>query len=153
MSCILFMIALAFLIASSTIGDFWSATTVYKGNCSVAGKVNSGIHIALTIYSALVALSSDFFLRLVIAPQPDDIQAAHKESQWVDVGINSLRNLRFIPMVRRALWLLCVISSVPLQLFSQASVYSTATSTDYNQLLVSKGFTKGEPFAFPALRV
>jgi len=141
----------ACLIASSARGDFTGATRIFSGKCGTAGNLNVGIHLGITVVALLVALSTDFFARLVIAPQPDEIRAAHHEAEWLDIGVNSFRNLRLIQPWRRFTWVLAILSSIPLQLFFHASIISTATSTDYNQLLVGKGFLEGGGFEFPGV--
>jgi hypothetical protein len=43
------------------------------------------------------------------------------------------------------------LTSIPLQLFFNATVFSTVTSTNYNQILASKGFLEGQTFALPGV--
>jgi hypothetical protein len=150
-SSLLFSTVLGCLIASCVYGKFNGSTIIYTGNCEFSVQINAGIHVVISVVTLLVTISSDFFLRLISAPQHQDIKAAHHEAQWMDIGINSLRNLISMSLGRKCLWMLLILSSIPVQLFSNASVFSTATSTDYTQLLVSKGFVQGEPFMYPGV--
>ena len=45
-----------------------------------------------------------------------DIDQAHKLRKWLDIGVQSYRNLTFIPFSRAALWLLLGLSSWPIHL-------------------------------------
>jgi hypothetical protein len=124
---------------------------IFEGQCEVAERVNVGIHFTIAAVSFLVILSSDWFLRVIAAPQPADILRAHEKNQWLEIGSNSLKNLRFIPKWRVACWAMLIMSSIPLQLLFNASVYVTDTSTAYNQIVVGQGFLTGEEFNSPGV--
>ena len=139
------------LIASSIIGDFYGSTILHKGECNKAGKINKGIHAAATVTSFLVTLSSDAFLRLIVAPLPKDIEKAHANADWLEIGVNSWRNLKYVACWRRIIWALLILSSIPLQLLFQAAIFLTTTFTDYQQILVSQDFLNGGPWAIPGV--
>jgi len=97
LSSFLFLVLLGCLIASCVLGDFLGSTPIFEGDCNVAGPVNSGVHVIIVTLSILVMLSSDFFVRLAAAPQRSDIIAAHQKAKWMEVGVNSMRNLKYLP--------------------------------------------------------
>ncbi|KAI1618778.1 hypothetical protein EDD36DRAFT_414436 [Exophiala viscosa] len=147
--CTLCLVLWVYLLATFIKSHSSQPTTLFSGNCDIAGNINIGLHLVITIFSVSITVSSDFFMRLVSAPQAADIREAHRQATWMDVGINSIRNLRSIPRWRSALWIVGAASSIPLSLFFQASVIGTAATTEYDQLLVSEGFLDGDPFVLP----
>jgi len=150
-SCSFFVAVVGILIASSIREGFSGSTVFFKGNCSKAKGVNLGTHIAITVLAAGVTVSSDRFLNLVLAPQREDIHTAHGNWRWIEIGVNSWRNLRFASAWRRVCWVLLLISSVPLQLLSNAAVFRTYTNTDYQQITVSQSFLNGGPWQIPGI--
>jgi hypothetical protein len=150
-SCSIFIILTGLFIASCVIGDFYGSTVLFKGKCSKVHGINLGTHIAITVFAAGVTVSSDRFLTLVLAPQPEDIRSAHANFQWVEIGVNSWRNLGFANTWRRVCWVLLLLSSVPLQLLFNAAVFHTETSTDYQQIMVSQNFLDGGPWQVPGI--
>ncbi|OIW34173.1 hypothetical protein CONLIGDRAFT_212838 [Coniochaeta ligniaria NRRL 30616] len=69
----------------------------------------------------------------------------------MDIGINSLRNLRFLNRWRIFLWLGFFLTSVPLHLLFSASVFATATSTEYNQIVTNQAFLNGANYTLPGV--
>jgi hypothetical protein len=96
-------------------------------------------------------VSSDRFLNLLLAPQPEDIRKAHTRSRWVEIGVNSWRNLGFAAPWRRFCWALLLVSFVPPQLLSNAAVFRTYTNTDFQQITVSQGFLDDGPWQIPGI--
>lgn len=61
------------------------------------------------------------------------------------IGIFSKRNWRFVPLRRKVLCSILVLSSVPLHLLYNTVIYTDVGSYDYMSLLVSKEFMSGPP--------
>jgi hypothetical protein len=150
-SCSLFVALVGILIASSVRGGFYGSTVFFRGKCSKAEGINLGTHIAITVFAAGVTVSSDRFLNLVLAAQPEDIHKAHTNRRWIEIGVNSWRNLGFAARWRRFCWALLLISSVPLQLLSNAAVFRTYTNTDFQQITVSQSFLEDGPWQIPGI--
>jgi hypothetical protein len=63
-------------------------------------------------------IGSNFFMQLLASPSREDVDAAHRRMEWVDIGIPSFRNSwkRIISLKRTLLWLLIGLASIPLNL-------------------------------------
>lgn len=70
-------------------------------------------------------------MQLAIAPTRAEVDTAHSKREWLDIGIPSARNLRYVEKKRTACWLLLAISSVPLQLVYNSAVFATSVATEY----------------------
>lgn len=64
----------------------------------------------------LRSLSLTVQQQCLCAPTRRDIDLAHLEGRWLDVGVQSMRNLWHIPRKKLALWVCLALSSLPLHL-------------------------------------
>ncbi|KAK5677181.1 hypothetical protein LTS10_010370 [Elasticomyces elasticus] len=144
--------ALIVLCANITL-LIWSYTThkttgqgsviVYTGSCDETKHVTLWADLAINILSTILLSASNSCGQLLSAPTRDDIDAAHARSTWLDIGIQSGRNLRHIPGRRRFMWWMIGLSSVPLHLFYNSVVFSTLSANDYQAALVTEDFLRG----------
>jgi len=89
---------------------------LFIGDCTTAANLNRYLHIMINALSTLLLSSSNLFMQLLLAPTRKEIDGLHQRQQWVDIGIPSLRNLRFISARNRVLWCILAASSLPLHL-------------------------------------
>ena len=145
---IVLVVVLSLSLHSTGISGF---TPIYHGRCDTTSKVNSGLQFIVAIFSVLISVASDFFLRLAISPTTQDVSKAHARGVWLDIGTHSPRNMRFVSGWRTLTWLILILSSAPLQLFSHASVFATSVYTNYAQVFVSDAFFDGAPAWYPGV--
>jgi len=87
-----------------------------NGNSSRISTINAAYHIVLNILSTLLLGASNYSMQVLSAPTRSDVDHAHQKGQWLDIGILSFRNLRYIDRRRSRLWWILACSSVPLHL-------------------------------------
>jgi hypothetical protein len=87
--------------------------TFFRGSCDHAKRLDTALHFIINVLSTLLLNLSDSALQLAVAPTRAEVDRAHSEGKWLDIGVPSLRNLRFMPKSSRLLWTLFWISSVP----------------------------------------
>lgn len=80
-------------------------------------------------------------MQCLSAPTRKEIDRAHARGVWLDIGIPSVRNLRYISKRRVLIWALLGLSSLPLHLFYNSMVFSSIASHDYYAFSVSQSFT------------
>jgi hypothetical protein len=80
-------------------------------NCGQVRSYNIGIHLVINFLSTILLGSSNYCSQLLVAPTRKDIEEAHKKRKTLDIGIQSVRNLRAVDTPRRVLWVLLMISS------------------------------------------
>lgn len=68
--------------------------SLYQGECSKTGKISTGLHVIINILSTLLLGALNLCMQLLAAPTRSEIDRAHKEFVWLDIGVPSLRNLR-----------------------------------------------------------
>jgi hypothetical protein len=61
--------------------------------------------------------SSNYTMQVMSSPTRKEIDGAHIRGEWLDVGLLSPRNFRFISRRRAGLCFMLAISSIPLHLW------------------------------------
>ena len=90
--------------------------TIYVGNCDVAQRLDLWLHLAINILSALLLGSSNYCMQFLVAPSREEIDKAHQQQKWLDIGVPSVRNLKYISKRRVIAWVVLGISSTVLSL-------------------------------------
>lgn len=101
--------------------------TIYEGDCNRVKTLDQWLHLLINLLSTGMLSASNYCMQLQAAPTRADIDRAHQarsheenrahqEGQWLDIGVPSLRNLRYISAWRRVAWALLAISSIPIHL-------------------------------------
>lgn len=90
--------------------------TLYNGSCQDTRRLNTGVHLLINVLSTMLLGASNYCMQCMSAPTRKEIDRAHASGKWLDVGVQSVRNLFRISWRRAALYWLLGISSVPLHL-------------------------------------
>ncbi|GBF62717.1 hypothetical protein TMEN_5282 [Trichophyton mentagrophytes] len=114
--------------------------TLYDGNCDKVHDLSIGLHLVINIFSTLLLSASNYTIQCLSAPTRADLDNAHKELCWLDIGILSVRNFRQISRPRSALWVILVLSSLPLHLMYNSTIFATTSSNSYYAFLGDRSF-------------
>ncbi|KAH7361130.1 hypothetical protein BKA66DRAFT_573670 [Pyrenochaeta sp. MPI-SDFR-AT-0127] len=106
------------------------ANLVY-GNERTISRWNTTFHVLINALSTILLAGSNYTMQVLSSPTRLDIDKAHAKGNWLEIGLLSPRNLRIISRKRMALCLLLAVSSVPLHLFYNASVFKIVIANDY----------------------
>ncbi|KAF2737403.1 hypothetical protein EJ04DRAFT_574588 [Polyplosphaeria fusca] len=136
--------SVVFLI--NLIVTIWASTqptdfgVLFSGDCEKARQLNTGLHFLINLLSTILLSSSNYCMQCLSAPTRSEVDQAHAKSVWLDIGIPSVRNLRFISKKRALLWFLLGLSSLPLHLFYNSAVFASLSTFDYRVFSVSESF-------------
>ncbi|KAF2500561.1 hypothetical protein BU16DRAFT_251071 [Lophium mytilinum] len=120
------------VVAAKATHESTTSVVIYDGICKKAGRYSSTFHFVINAASSIVLASSSYCLQCLSAPTRDDVDRAHADKTWMDIGILSFRNVRRISTTRRGLWILLVLSSLPLHLLFNSVVFTTISSSEYD---------------------
>jgi hypothetical protein len=123
-----FFCALVFITNLSVV--IWAATTKHgpsdltlnlrtgenASQCADVQNLNKWGHLVINLLSTVLLSGSNYCMQCLSAPTRRDINAAHLDGRWLDIGVPSVRNLRWISRKRLCLWLTLGLSSLPLHL-------------------------------------
>ncbi|OIW32319.1 hypothetical protein CONLIGDRAFT_642048 [Coniochaeta ligniaria NRRL 30616] len=124
---------------------------LFKGDCQLSSRYNTWLHLAINTISSGVLASSNFFMQVMVAPTREDIDKAHARSRWVEIGVQSWRNLVYVPKRNAFYWALFAISSVPLHLIFNSCVLESRASTDFVMAVTSESFVDGASWSIPGV--
>ena len=141
------IVNLAFLIwALSKSGLREDLGTLEDGNCGRIQKSSFWVHLAINVLSTMLLSASNYTMQCLSSPTRKEVDKAHSQGMWLDIGVPSLRNLKKISTYRATLWWLLALSSVPLHLLYNSAIFASLSAREYNLFLVSREFPDGAPF-------
>lgn len=120
-SVILFLnIALTIIAAILSYSKFrghgFTSAVLYQGSCSLSKNWVRGLHVLINILSTVVLAASNYCMQCLSSPSRENVVVAHSQWRWLDIGVSSMENLRFVGWKRCMLWVLLLISSLPIHL-------------------------------------
>jgi len=92
------------------------AATVFEGSCSHKTQISVWCHLAINVCSTLLLSASNNAMQVLSAPTRADVDKAHRQGFWLDIGVTSIKNLRVAHWQRVTLWAVLALSSIPLHL-------------------------------------
>lgn len=118
--------------------------TIYEGDCGSIRKWNTVLHLGINILSTILLSASNFCMQLLVAPIRSEIDRAHGEQAWMDIGIPSLRNLGYINWKRKVVWVLLALSSGTLHLLRNSAVFASFPFVTYSVAVVTSDYYTNE---------
>jgi hypothetical protein len=91
-----------------------SEARLFTGDCVTANRLDSGLHVVINLLSSLLLGASNLCMQLLSAPTRAEIDKAHKRRIWLDIGIPSVKNLKYIAAKRKVVWIFLALASLPL---------------------------------------
>ena len=89
-----FVVNTTFLVwALRTKGATDGLGILYEASCEATKKTNIGVHLLINILSSGILAASNYCMQCLSAPIRSEIEHAHRNGDWLDVGIPSLRNV------------------------------------------------------------
>jgi hypothetical protein len=87
---------------------------LYDGACNKARTISTVLHILINILSTILLGASNYTMQCLHSPTRAQIDLAHAEKTWLDIGIPSWRNRKFVTLKNKILWWGLGLSSIPL---------------------------------------
>lgn len=128
------------LWASLRFGLDHGLETAYKGDCGTVNILSICLHVLINALSSILLSGSNYTMQCATAPTRRECDRAHLRSDWLDIGVPSIRNLRKIDRRRRIICALLALSSIPLHLLYNSGVLKTVESNSYNAVLASPDY-------------
>jgi len=93
-----------------------SLVEVYRGSCDTVTHLDTWVHLAINVLSTLLLGGSNYCMQCLCAPRREEIDKAHAQGKFLDIGVPSIRNLHSIAKYKVVMWWLLGLSSIPLHL-------------------------------------
>jgi hypothetical protein len=117
LAAIAFLVNIVFIIfATARYTTQNGLTLAYRGSCTKATSISLWLHVAINVLSSALLSISNYCMQILSAPTRAEVDRAHSKKDWLDIGLQSVRNFSRISSRRVWLWSVLALSSVPLHL-------------------------------------
>ncbi|KAF2797901.1 hypothetical protein K505DRAFT_322270 [Melanomma pulvis-pyrius CBS 109.77] len=111
--------------------------TLAQGDIHDMERISTLYHVLINVCSTILLTSSNYTMQLLCAPTRQEVDDAHMQGRWMDIGLMSFSNLRRIGRRRAVLWGVLGFSSIPLHLLFNSAIFQSNTKQDYRVDLVN----------------
>ncbi|KAI1467601.1 uncharacterized protein F4812DRAFT_402269 [Daldinia caldariorum] len=149
-SCGILLLAYLVVMMTQRGSALNSTTIILEGECQKTRRANSILHILISVTSTLILASSRFFMQILSSPSRLEINRAHVRLRSLEIGISSVKNLRFLSIHKTIGWAVLLISSTSIHLLFNSSVWETHfRSSEWHLTVASSSFSTLEVDFFP----
>lgn len=108
-----------------------SVGTLFQGSCATVRKLNVWVHLLVNVLSTLLLCASNCCMQVLSAPNRAEVDRAHAGQHWLHIGVPGLHNLMRIAKDRSILWVMLMMSSLPLHLLFNSIVFTNLQANNY----------------------
>ncbi|KAI1735862.1 hypothetical protein F4680DRAFT_469712 [Xylaria scruposa] len=149
-ACDLILLICLLISISQPAASFVQASIIFDGSCITSSTLNLFLHLLINVVSTAVLSSSNFFMQILNAPSRQEINRAHSWLQSLDIGIPSTKNLRHVSKFKSASWLIFLVTSLPIHLLFNSSVFETTyEGSQWYLTMATEAFTQAAPYFSP----
>ncbi|PYI19088.1 hypothetical protein BO99DRAFT_403078 [Aspergillus violaceofuscus CBS 115571] len=116
--------------------------TIHMGDCAEMTSINSAAHVVLNVLSSLFLGAGSYCMQILVAPSRREIDVAHACGVSLDIGVQSVRNLRWIKTRRLLQWMGLGALSICLHLFWNSLTFTSTPVVSYATATVTSDFRK-----------
>ncbi len=120
--------------------------SMFEGDCSLVKRIDLVAHVFINILSTALLGASNLCMQLLAAPTRKEVDDAHRERRWLDIGVPSIRNLRVIGRSRLVMWIALGCSSIPVHFIYNSVMSASIPQYGYAAAVVSENFLTGAEF-------
>ncbi|KAH6644216.1 hypothetical protein C7974DRAFT_17012 [Boeremia exigua] len=106
--------------------------TLFIGDESKITRLNTIFHVFINVLSSLLLAGSNYTMQVLSSPTRQEVDTAHRQRDWLAIGLLSPRNWKRIARKRALLCLILGLSSVPLHLFYNATIFKVVVRNIYS---------------------
>ena len=127
----------------------------YTGGCKNVERSATLLAIPINIISTILVATSNYVMQCLSAPTRKDIDRAHAAGSYLNIGISSVHNFLHNVSWKSALWLVLVITTVPIHLLLNSAFFGALEANNYGVLVATEGWQTqqitqdGNTYSFP----
>lgn len=106
------VICLVILAAWKGKDVFKGKVVIYKGSCSTTSAIDSGVHAVINILGVVLLAGANYTFQVLSSPTREEVTAAHERKKWLEIGIPSFRNLRYVAKRRSLLAVVILLAAI-----------------------------------------
>ena len=131
--------------AGSKFGITAGIGTFQHGNCSRSSKLGFWIHLVINFLSTALLGASNYTMQCLSSPTRAEVDKAHANGSWLDIGLPSLTNIFKVARCRKTIWWVLVCTTIPLHLLWNSAVFSSLSSYKYSVWILPEDYSQLSP--------
>ncbi|KIW29718.1 uncharacterized protein PV07_05508 [Cladophialophora immunda] len=144
---IILILNVAVLIYSAKRGPSISGSLlVAQDQCTTIKKLDVGLHALINMLGILALAAVGGFITALSSPSREDLDRAHRVGAWFDIGVPSIRNLKYIGWKRKYMCIIIYLLSFPIHIMYNSVLWVNLNSTSFYYLIVSDDFLTGAAY-------
>jgi hypothetical protein len=129
-------------------GDYQDGIGVlYRGDCSKAQRISILLAIPLNIIATLLLSTSNYVMQCLAAPTRKELDKAHASGRYLNIGVSSVYNVVYNYSRKSLLWLVLVITTVPIHLLLNSAFFNSLQANNYGVMVVSQGWLEDDSWS------
>ena len=143
---VLFINLIVTIVVSAKYHILGGIGTFQNGDCDETKRLDLWLHLPINILSTLLLGASNYSMQCLCAPTRQDVDDAHRQNTWMDIGVPSVRNIFRISWPRKILWCFLFFSSVPQHLVYNSVIFSSTSVSNWIAFAVTNDFLAGAAY-------
>ncbi|RPA74348.1 hypothetical protein BJ508DRAFT_418645 [Ascobolus immersus RN42] len=112
---------------------------LYEGSCETAKTMNGWWKVGVTILATLAMGAGNYTMQCLVAPTRREIDKAHGSQKWVDVGVGSVRNLKYVARRRGVVWGVMMLCGLVMGLVFNSIIFISWADYEYGLMTMTSG--------------
>jgi hypothetical protein len=122
--------------------------TIFQGSCAKVRKLNVWIHLLVNALGTILLCASNYCMQVLCSPNRQEIDCAHAQRRWLHIGVPSIHNVLPVGRNRSVLWVLLLLSSMPLHLLFNSVVFTNLQANNYMVMPTMEEWLHGEAYNY-----
>ncbi|KAK1976579.1 hypothetical protein LZ30DRAFT_603189 [Colletotrichum cereale] len=144
---ILIVAIVCLVLALVVVGMIRGESRLFKGDCAAARDLKIGVFVAINVIAIVLLSAANYVFQVLSSPTRIEVDVAHSEKRWLDIGIPSFRNLHFVSKPRVIMAVIIMLAAVSTQVIYNAVIFSTQPAFDHQVVFVTRGFLTSGQFS------
>ncbi|KAF4974688.1 hypothetical protein FZEAL_8435 [Fusarium zealandicum] len=102
-----------------------SDSSLMEGSSEAVQAISRGILAAVNVFAIVLIAGANYVVQILSSPTRAEVDIAHQNLKWLDIGIPSLRNLSTISSSRAALAIITMVLAVSSQVIYNALIITS----------------------------
>jgi hypothetical protein len=117
---ILIVESVILIIALTTTRILEGETVIFSGDCTRANNIHTGLRAVINLLAVVLLAGANYVFQVLLSPTRAEVDAAHEQKRWLNIGVPSFRNLARISTFRAALGVAILLVAVAIQVICNA---------------------------------
>ncbi|KAK1654751.1 hypothetical protein BDP81DRAFT_402751 [Colletotrichum phormii] len=144
---ILIVAIVCLVLALVVVGMIRGESLIFKGSCATAEQLKVGLFVAINVITIVLLSAANYVFQVLSSPTRIEIEMAHDGRRWLDLGIPSFRNLRFVSKPRVVMTAIIMLAAVSTQVIYNAVIFSTQPGYAHQVVFVTQEFLASGQFS------